>query len=69
LGHGTYRDEYLGVKIPPTNLRDYHLSRPRASPNSSRRHALPTGAAKDIMSDTQFDVVIAAYLIPDPAKK
>jgi hypothetical protein len=25
LGHGTYRDKCLGVKIPPTNLRDYHL--------------------------------------------
>jgi hypothetical protein len=25
LGSGKYRERYLGVKIPPTNLRDYHL--------------------------------------------
>jgi hypothetical protein len=25
LGSGKYRDRYLGMKIPPTNLRDYHL--------------------------------------------
>jgi flavodoxin len=25
LGSGEYRAKYLGVKIPPTNIRDYHL--------------------------------------------
>jgi hypothetical protein len=25
LGSGMYRDRYLGVKIPPTNLQEYHL--------------------------------------------
>ncbi len=30
LGTGEYRERYLGVKIPPTNLRDYHLEQARA---------------------------------------
>jgi hypothetical protein len=25
LGSGEYRHGYLGVKIPPTNIREYHL--------------------------------------------
>ena len=25
LGSGTYRDRYLGIKIPPTNIRDNQL--------------------------------------------
>jgi len=25
LGSGQYRDRYLGVKIPPTNIQEYHL--------------------------------------------
>src|SRR5207344_1904736 len=25
LGSGEYREKYLGMKIPPTNLQDYHL--------------------------------------------
>jgi menaquinone-dependent protoporphyrinogen IX oxidase len=29
LGSGEYRDRYLGVKIPPTNLREYHLEAAR----------------------------------------
>jgi hypothetical protein len=29
LGSGEYRDRYLGVKIPPTNLQDYHLDAAR----------------------------------------
>ena len=29
LGSGEYRDRYLGVKIPPTNLQDYHLQAAR----------------------------------------
>jgi hypothetical protein len=29
LGSGEYRERYLGVKIPPTNLRDYHLAEAR----------------------------------------
>ncbi len=26
LGSGEYRERYLGVKIPPTNLQEYHLT-------------------------------------------
>lgn len=29
LGSGEYRERYLGVKIPPTNLQDYHLEEAR----------------------------------------
>ena len=30
LGSGEYRERYLGVKIPPTNLQAYHLEEARA---------------------------------------
>ena len=29
LGSGEYRERYLGVKIPLTNLQDYHLEAAR----------------------------------------
>ena len=29
LGSGEYREKYLGLKIPPTNLQDYHLEQAR----------------------------------------
>jgi hypothetical protein len=29
LGSGEYRDRYLGVKIPPTNLQEHHLAEAR----------------------------------------
>jgi hypothetical protein len=29
LGTGEYREKYHGVKIPPTNLQDYHLEEAR----------------------------------------
>jgi hypothetical protein len=29
LGSGDYRQRYLGIKIPPTNLQDYHLEAAR----------------------------------------
>lgn len=30
LGSGEYRDRFLGVKIPPTNLQEHHLAEARA---------------------------------------
>ena len=33
LGSGRYRDRYLGVKIPPTNLREHHLVEARSFAN------------------------------------
>lgn len=30
LGSGEYREKYLGVKIPPTNLQEHHLDEARA---------------------------------------
>ena len=29
LGSGEYRERYLGVKIPPTNLQEHHLAQAR----------------------------------------
>jgi hypothetical protein len=31
LGSGEYRERYLGVKIPPTNLQEHHLEEARKS--------------------------------------
>jgi hypothetical protein len=33
LGSGEYRESYLGLKIPPTNLREYHLEAARTFAN------------------------------------
>jgi hypothetical protein len=30
LGSGEYRERYLGVRIPPTNIQDHHLEQARA---------------------------------------
>jgi len=32
-GSGEYRERYLGVKIPPTNIREYHMETARAFAN------------------------------------
>lgn len=47
LGSGTYRDKYLGVKIPPTNLRDYHLKQATNFAGQLADRLSPTGAAKE----------------------
>jgi|SRR5271170_6662741 len=46
LGSGDYRGRYLGVKIPPTNLQDYHLDAARkfADGLADRLLATSTGA-------------------------
>jgi hypothetical protein len=46
LGSGEYRGRYLGVKIPPTNLQDYHLdgARKTAEGLADRLLASSTGA-------------------------
>jgi len=33
LGTGEYRDKYHGVKIPPTNIQEYHLEQARSFAN------------------------------------
>ncbi len=33
LGSGEYRERYLDVKIPPTNIREYHMETARAFAN------------------------------------
>ncbi len=32
LGSGDYRERYLGVKLPPTNIQDYHLEASTGQP-------------------------------------
>jgi hypothetical protein len=45
LGSGKYRERYLGVKIPPTNIRDYHLTTARTFANAlADRLVDPIGA-------------------------
>jgi hypothetical protein len=46
LGSGTYRERYLGIKIPPTNLQPYQLEEARAFANglADRLH-LPAAPA------------------------
>src|SRR5277367_5237661 len=42
LGSGEYRKRYLGIKIPPTNLRDYHLEQARTFANGlANRLSIP----------------------------
>jgi menaquinone-dependent protoporphyrinogen IX oxidase len=40
LGSGENRDRYLGVKIPPTNLQDYHLDAARKFADGLADHLL-----------------------------
>jgi menaquinone-dependent protoporphyrinogen IX oxidase len=47
LGSGANRDKYFGVKIPPTNLRDYHLRQARAFAGRLADRLSPTGTAKE----------------------
>ena len=44
LGTGEYKERYHGVKIPPTNIQDYHLDQARkfAGDLGSRLAATPT---------------------------
>jgi hypothetical protein len=34
LGSGEYRRRYLGVRIPPTNIQEYHLEAARTFANA-----------------------------------
>jgi flavodoxin len=42
LGSGEYLDRYMGLKIPPTNIRDYHLERARAFAGTLADGLLPS---------------------------
>ncbi len=44
LGSGEYRDRYLGVKIPPTNIQGYHLETARAFADRLANQLAGTGA-------------------------
>jgi hypothetical protein len=50
LRSGDYRERYLGVKIPPTHLQDYHLDAARkfaeaGRPSSGGHHRRLSGRA------------------------
>ncbi len=44
LGSGKYRERYLGVKIPPTNIQDYHLEAAREFADRLADHLAGAGA-------------------------
>jgi hypothetical protein len=45
LGSGKYRERYLGVKIPPTNLQEYHLEAARKFADGLAGRLAGTGTA------------------------
>ncbi len=45
LGSGEYREKYLGVKIPATNIQDYHLEQARMFAGRLADRLFPTGAS------------------------
>jgi hypothetical protein len=44
LGSGEYREKYLGIKIPPTNIQEYHLEQSRAFASQLADGLLPAGS-------------------------
>jgi len=46
LGSGEYRERSFGVKIPPTNIQDYHLEQARAFAGQLADGLFPTDAAE-----------------------
>jgi hypothetical protein len=45
LGSGEYRERSFGVKIPPTNIHDYHLDQARAFAGRLADRLSPTADA------------------------
>jgi hypothetical protein len=45
LGSGDYRDRYLGIKIPPTNLQASHRQAAREFADGMANRLLSTGDA------------------------
>jgi hypothetical protein len=43
LGSGEYRKRYLGMKIPPTNMRDYHLEQAEKFATGLADRLIPAG--------------------------
>jgi len=41
LGSGAYRERYLGIKIPPTNLQEHHLQQARRFADRLANHLAP----------------------------
>jgi hypothetical protein len=46
LGSGDYRDRYLDVRIPPTNVRDSQLQTAREFGDGLANHLLATGGKR-----------------------
>ena len=51
LGSGLYRSRYLGLKIPPTNLQEYHLEAARAFANGLANRLLVAHGADSLPND------------------
>jgi hypothetical protein len=47
LGSGEYRKRYLGVEIPPTNIREYHLAEARQFANGLADQLTGAGGARE----------------------
>jgi hypothetical protein len=45
LGSGQYREKYLGMRIPATNIQDYHLEQARTFAGNLADDLLPSGTA------------------------
>ena len=46
LGSGDYRERYLGVRIPPTNIQEYHLNAARTFADGLANHLAGTDALR-----------------------
>jgi hypothetical protein len=47
LGSGEYRERYFGLKIPPTNLQDYHLEQARTFAGGLADRLAATGSSAE----------------------
>jgi hypothetical protein len=46
LGSGEYKERYHGVKIPPTNLQDYHLDEAREFASALGNRLVPASSSE-----------------------
>ena len=53
LGSGEYKEKYHGVKIPPTNLQQYHLDQARKFADDLGAQLVATGTNRSSGSDRQ----------------
>jgi hypothetical protein len=66
LGSGEYREKYLGVKIPPTNIQDHHLEQARALAGKLADQLSPTES--DAPASPSFDGITTSASEPQVDK-